>query len=241
MGKKSAKAKNAINEETAQKAVSSSCAKCDDEVFRLLCNHVSDSCHDLREMMDKNKQNLLTIMSFCFLGIISYVSVRAEYIQSSLPVWILLIVGLFLWLFAFAFAIVVNPGKRYQVIPGENENISFLPNYPEKGEFRENRVSAFRPDWFFMMGALERLGDDKRCNLAPLSERELNLRFREAVSSNEDLSFFNKNAWLASLVHVYLGQSKHWKDIKRVYLAIRIVFVVSIACVATAIFLDFLL
>lgn len=204
-----------------------------DSLFIYLCNHISQTTDALRKDIDRQKASTLTIMSFCFLGEVTFVAANYEPLTKSLPALVLVTVAFVLWVVAFGVALIVSKGEGYHIVPGRTEGLSFLPYPDEVKEFERSKAHPFDADTELAKLALMRFDKEK---YAVVNDESVVETYNEVIRDRDDLRCFNKNAWLAELGQMLRGQKKHHNSVMVFYKVLRSIFVASIVCVIASMF-----
>lgn len=201
------------------------CVNGSEDVFVYLCNHISQTTDALRKDIDRRKANMLTIMSFCFLGEVAFVASNYDPLTRNIAALVLATVSLVLWAGAYGTALIVNKGDGYHIVPGRMEGLSFLPYPDEVQEFEASDADPFNADIELAKRALARFDREKYRTVNDESVVEV---YNEVIRGNVDLESFNKNAWIAELSQMLRGQKKHYSDTMRFYKVLQVLFVISI-------------
>lgn len=221
----------------------------DGELFFFLCEHVSTEHEAIRRRIESMRTNLLTIMSFCFLGegaLLAAITSRSNchpvafcFAMSSIAVW----------LTAFSITLFSRSHKmNFHVIPGNNDGFDYLPLPDEVKTFANRRqIRPFDADTFFMTAYLNRASHKNPGSYCvsnqPAREgiprtdseqRDTFSKFAHEVQSGTFGLKFNKNAWFAQQVHMLRGEIKNLGRSSSFYKFIYALFVGSIILMLVA-------
>ncbi len=216
------------------------------QLYFYLYSHIVAMSGNSADKIHKRKANLLTIMSFCLIGMLSISAAAFSKASPNVTVVVLILISLGLWAKAFFDALLNNLDEGYHVVPGVDEGFDFLPAYAANRAFGESAVPASDADVFFMewqknsgaVPAEQIIGG----RFEPETREYFDLvnDFNESIRGNDSISSFNYEGWLASLSFMYLGQAKHLKEAKvlfhrmqNLFVACMVVFLVSLGFFAT--------
>lgn len=185
------------------------------EFFLFLCNHTVNVHDNYLDILSKRRENILTVMSFCFIGGITFLGAQFEVLTLDLVATGFAIAFVALWLAAFLAVLIVSAKSNYyRIVPGKMDGISFLPDCKDTNDFRKSKINPFDADVFFIKRYLEENGHtgyDANDYASMLHEYQAHIR---KLSDVEDM---NKNAWLASLVHISVAQKEKVERTLRIY------------------------
>lgn len=225
--------------------------------FEYLGGHILHETHHVMEMSQRARDRLLTILSFCLIGILTFAAAYST--QETTPYSYLLVicflgVSLIFWLIAFIVTIFRNPTRGAMIIPGQSENIPFLPYIEEKEEFRNcKQYSPFDADAFFAAKAILRMRENKLSEsekqryetyLSRLATNSLKYPdytslmadFRNYAEEDDNcLHSFCKNTWLAALVHLNQGVIKQYEHEMGKHRVVRWLFTISMTMLILAV------
>lgn len=200
--------------------------------FLSLCQHVVIVHGNLLDVSQRKRGNLLSTMSFCFIGGMTFLSSAFDSVSSDYVAASFAIAFIGIWLVAFAIAMAINSKDiYYRVIPGRGDGISFLPCRKDRVAFRESKVAPYDADEFFMRRYLDEAehGDIDGGDYFSLLHE-----YQDAIRELPDIENVNRNAWLASLVHISIAQTeiikKHLNAFRWLYLALWL----SMACLVVS-------
>lgn len=203
------------------------------EFFLFLCQHVVGVHDNYLEIASKKRENLLTIMSFCFIGGMTFAGSSFEYIDDSILSKCFLVASLGVWIASFLAALLVNAKSNYyRVLPGRRDGISFLPCIEDRTALRNNRIKPFDADTFFMKRILEYNGHNGYQND---NYDEILKEYHQLTKNMNDIEIMNKNAWLASLVFSSMAQTEAVENKLKIYRWLYLSLWFSLAFLAVAI------
>lgn len=217
----------------------------DDELFFYIAGQFFESRSQIYESMLQKRRNILTVMSFCLVGEITYMSSLQTPTESFSAACLL--VAMFSWLIAFTLTIwVALRAKEIALFPGGEEGLSFLVNNADIAELsnrlkatsilKQNGVRGFWKAWSNRFTTASTTLIDiylKRTgfiypNRYASSHKDLAGMYRSKVNPLDDLKGFNKNAWLGSQARAFATSLVIARSTRKKFGVIYGLFIVNI-------------
>lgn len=156
--------------------------------------------------LEQRRSNILTIMSFCLIGEMTFCAARFADIQVN-PLWIFMVSLQFAaWLFAFIIAIntVLNVREVF-FYPGQVEGMHFVPSQEEIDEFMRSDVCYRDPELFLSKKYFER--SDTPILKGNWDDESIYDYYAQEISGL-NLNQFSKSVSLTSSLMSYLSAVK---------------------------------
>lgn len=203
-------------------------------LYLYLFSHISEMSNDISDRIHKKKTNLLTVMSFCLVGMLTVVAAEEASIASNRTASLLIGFSLILWLIAFLRALLSRKNSEgYHIIPGRDEGFWFLPSQQARIEFMKSDLPAADADTFFMGKILDEQLDNRQTRghmtFDHETYRKLVERYNTLILNDASINSFNYNAWLASLSFMYQGQRKRFEEAGKLFRKMQLCFALCMA------------
>lgn len=197
-----------------------------DDLFFYLCEHTTKANWRLLDDLKDNRSDVLSVMSFCLLGEITFLAANVLEIQGDIIATIFVALSLLAWAAAFFVSMYVRKLARgIFALPGGNEGITFLANSQDRDNFFTSKAKPVDADEFLSLEYLRRVGVAIPANPA---YEEVISAYREAVLESNDLKLFNKNAWLGFLVQVTCAAKKQAEKVEKLFNLVYVLFAINI-------------
>lgn len=180
------------------------------EALSFLVNHNIRLASSLYDKTEKRRGNVLTVMSFCLIGEITFIAANFNVMVIHWWSWIIALVVLVTWLSAFVITIRLRLQMTEIVLyPTGDHDIKFLPYAKELNEFDKKRIVCQDALSKYIMTKYF----DRKTSTVDAAEDigVLERQYYEAVGREDDSLNFSKNMWLADstieVIHsIKLGQ-----------------------------------
>lgn len=196
------------------------------DLFSYLCDHTTQVTYRSYDVIERRRSNILTVMSFCLLGEMTFVASNTCAISSKCETIVLIAVSLLTWTIAFFLAAFTDNNRRgWLAVPGGDERLDYLPNSEDRKKCIENNDKPGDVPKALIVHYLERTGHPIE---ADISYSDAFSVYRKQVASDKGLDRFNRNAWLGLISHMQFSAYVKQERIKAVFTTINILFLLNL-------------